>query len=712
MKSLILISVFCVLAAACGTKKSMNLPDVAAPAAAQKPFVIKTSFGAERNDEFYWLRNREDKEVLDYLAAENAYTDTMMSSTKSLQTELFTEIKARIKEDDNGVPAKDGAFYYNLKYNTGEEYPIHVRQKTLQSPEQIIFNENEMAKGHEYFDMGSYQVSDDGRFAAYTTDFVSRRLYTLHVRDLETGKDLDLALPNVDEGSVAWSADGQYIFYIEKDTETLRSYKAKRHKMGTDPSQDVEVYSEKDASYYLYLGRTKTNAYVQLSSSQNGVADEHFFLKATEPTGKFVSFAGRTTGHEFQAIHAGDRFYIITNLNGARNYKVMEAPDVLPAPINTWKEVIAHREDVFVGNLEPFAAFLAIGERKEGLLQIRIRNRATSQDTYMPFSEPAYTASVFSIAEYATNNLRYGYTSLTTPSSVYEYDMATGKAALLKQQIVLGTFNKDNYITERMYATTRDGARVPISLVYKKGYKKDGTEPLLQYAYGSYGANMDAYFSSARLSLLDRGFAFAICHIRGGQEMGRHWYDDGKLLKKKNTFFDFIDCGQYLKDEKYVAKDKLFAMGGSAGGLLMGAVANYAGMNYRGMVAQVPFVDVVTTMLDSTIPLTTNEYEEWGNPNKKEYYDYMLSYSPYDNVTKKPYPNMLITTGLHDSQVQYWEPAKWVARLRTQKTNKSLLVMHTEMEAGHGGASGRFKALHEVAREYAFMLQCLELPTP
>lgn len=698
------------LAAACGPKKTMTLPTVQPPVAAKKPYVVKAPFGAERQDEYYWLRDRENEEVLAYLRAENAYTDTMLSPVKELREQLFTEMKARIKEDDNGVPVKMGTAWYNFKFEKGNEYPIHTRQKTEGGAEEVIFDENKMAKDLPYFDMSGYELSDDGRYAAYGIDLVSRRLYTLKVRDLQTGQDLPLEIKNTEGGSYAWSADGKHLFYTNKDTTTLLGYQIKRHEMGTDPSQDKVVYEEKDHSYYIGVGRTKSKKYIEISSGQNGVATEQFFLDAANPTGAFVSFAGRQVGHEFHVAHAGDRFYITTNLGGARNYKVMEAPDQLPAPTSTWKEVIPHREDVFVEGVDPFVGNLVIAERKEGLLQIRIRDRKTNQEHYLPFGEPAYTAYASNNPEYDATTLRYNYTSLTTPNSIYDYDMATRKATLRKQQTVLGSFNKDNYVTERVYAKARDGVMVPISLVYRKGYKKDGTEPLLQYAYGSYGNNLDVWFSSARLSLLDRGFGFAICHIRGGQEMGRHWYDDGKMLKKKNTFNDFIDCGQFLKDTKFVAGDKLFAMGGSAGGLLMGAVANMAGMNYRGIVAQVPFVDVVTTMLDSTIPLTTNEYEEWGNPAKKEYYDYMLSYSPYDNVEAKAYPNMLVTTGLHDSQVQYWEPAKWVARLRAKKTDKNLLLLHTDMEAGHGGASGRFKALHEVAREYAFMIECLDLP--
>ncbi len=689
-------------------KTTMTLPDVKPPVADKKPFTLKAPFGAERQDEYYWLRNREDKAVIAYLTAENAYKDTMMSPVKGLQEELFQEIKKRIKEDDNGVPTKDGAWYYNYKYATGAEYPIHVRQRTLKDAEQIIFDENKMADGHDYFDMAGYEVSDDGRYAAYAVDYVSRRLYTLKVRDLETGQDLPLEIPNTD-GYAVWSADGQYFFYIHKDTTTLLGYQVRRHRMGTNPSQDVVVYEEENNSHYISVGRSKSKKYLEISTRQNGVATEHFFLDAAKPTGTFVSFAGRTRGHEFEVDHAGDRFYITTNLGGAKNYKLMEAPDQLPAPTSTWKEVIAHRDDVFLEGIDPFARYLVVQERKEGLLQLRIRDRQSGQEHYLPFGEPAYTAYPGNNPEFDSQVLRYGYTSLTTPSSVYDYDMASHQATLLKQQPVLGTFNKDDYATERVYATVRDGVKVPISIVYKKDFKKNGSAPLLQYAYGSYGANMDVYFSSSRLSLLNRGFAYAICHIRGGQEMGRHWYDDGKLLKKQNTFNDFEDCGKFLINQKYAASDKLFAMGGSAGGLLMGAIANQAGMQYRGIVAQVPFVDVVTTMQDSTIPLTTNEYEEWGNPANKEYYDYMLSYSPYDNVEAKAYPHMLVTTGLHDSQVQYWEPAKWVARLRAKKTDKNLLLLHTDMDAGHGGASGRFKALREVAREYAFLLLCLEV---
>jgi oligopeptidase B len=708
MKNCVFV-VACVLGvAACSSpgNKETAVSTVKAPVAPTKPYTI-TSFGQKREDEYYWLKERESQQTLDYLNAENAYTDTILSPVRGLQEDLFKEMKARIKEDDSSVPVRDGAWYYNLRYKTGEEYAVHYRMKELGGKEQILFNENELASGLDYFDLGSYEVNDIGDVAAYTIDTVSRRLYTIRLRNLETGTDVPgVEIKNVDEGSMAWSADGNYLFYVLKNTTTLLGYQVRRFNIHT--KEDVAVYTEKDQSFYIGLERTRSKKYIEIGTAQTGVATEIFLLDASKPTGEFVSLAGRTRGNEYSTVHDGDRFLIKTNVGGAVNFKIMVAPDVLPSPVSGWKEMVPHRSDVLIENIVSFKNYVALSERKAGLMHVRYMGKTAKGFEDIAFKDPTYAAGIVSTPEYDATKLRYYYSSLTTPASVYDFDMATGKTELMKQQPVLGSFNQANYVSERIEAKASDGTLIPISLVYRKGFSRNGKAPLLQYGYGSYGNSIDATFSSTRLSLLDRGFVFAICHIRGGEEMGRQWYLDGKLMKKKNTFTDFIACADHLKEQQYCAPDKLFAMGGSAGGLLMGAIANMAGDKYRGIVAQVPFVDVVTTMQDTTIPLTTNEFEEWGNPiTDKAAFEYMLSYSPYDNVTKKAYPPMFISTGLHDSQVQYWEPAKWVARLRTKKTDKNPLLLHTDMEAGHGGASGRFKALREYAREYAFMFMLL-----
>ncbi|WP_461099950.1 S9 family peptidase [Spirosoma luteolum] len=681
------------------------------PKAAVKPKELVTN-GHKRTDNYYYLNERENPEVISYLNAENAYLDQVLAPVKDLQTKLFDEMKGRIKQQDESVPYKEGNYYYYTRFITGGEYPIYCRRKgSMQGPEEIMFDGNALAKGHNYYQLGGYDISDNEELAIFSEDTVSRRLYTLRIKNLKTGQVYPEAIPNTEGGSVAWAADNKTLFYVKKDPQTLLGYQVYRHVLGTDPKQDVLVFEEKDNQYYMGLGRSKSKKYIEISSDHNGVATEYMLLEASKPTGAFTSFLPRQKGHEYDIVHYQNKFYVRTNWN-AENFRLMEVPEGKTTDRANWKEVIAHRPDVYLGNMDVFANYLVLGERKAGLTNIRvIRQKQTGDpakdDSYLDFGEPAYVAGIGYNPDFNTSVLRFGYSSLTTPSSTFDYNMDTKTKTLLKQQEVLGGFNKDNYVSERVYATVRDGVQVPVSIVYRKGTKKDGTAPLLQYAYGSYGYSTDPGFSSTRLSLLDRGFIYAIAHIRGGQEMGRRWYEDGKMLKKKNTFNDFVDVSNYLIKNKYTAADKLFAMGGSAGGLLMGAVINQAPQLYKGVVAAVPFVDVVTTMLDESIPLTTGEFEEWGNPKNKAYYDYMLSYSPYDNVTKQAYPNLLVTTGLHDSQVQYWEPAKWVAKLRTLKTDTNQLLLHTNMEAGHGGASGRFQALREIALEYAFMLNLL-----
>lgn len=684
---------------------------VAVPKAGVKPKEL-TIHGDTRVDNYYYLNNKENPEVISYLNAENAYLEQVLAPVKTLRDKLFEEMKGRIKQQDQSVPYKEGAYYYQTNFVQGGEYPIYVRKKgSLTAPEEVMFDCNQLAKGHNYYNLGGHEVSDNDELAIFCEDTVSRRLYTLKIKNLKTGLIYPEAIPNVEAGSFAWAADNKTLFYIKKDVKTLLGYQVYRHVLGTDYKQDVLVYEEKDNQFYMGLYRMKSKKYVAIVSDHNGVTTEYRLLDAGKPMSEFAVFYPRERGHEYDIQHYGNKFYVRTNFK-AENYRLMEATERQQTTRTNWKEVIPHRADVFLQNMDVFANHLVLGERKEGLAKIRVINQKTREDNYLEFGEPAYVAGMSYNPEFDTAVLRYSYASLTTPSSTFDYNMNTKEKTLLKQQEVLGGFNKDNYVSERVYATVRGGragvpVKVPISLVYRKGTKKDGSAPLLQYAYGSYGSNTEPGFGSGRLSLLDRGFIYAIAHIRGGQEMGRKWYEDGKMLKKKNTFNDFVDCSKYLIENNYTSPDKLFALGGSAGGLLMGAVVNQAPELYRGVVAAVPFVDVVTTMLDETIPLTTGEWEEWGNPKNKPYYDYMKSYSPYDNVTKQNYPNLLVTTGLHDSQVQYWEPAKWVAKLRTMKTDQNQLLLHTNMEAGHGGASGRFEALKEVALEYAFMLNLL-----
>lgn len=662
--------------------------------------------GGTRTDNYYWLNDREDKEVISYLTAENAYTDAALAPQKALEETLFTEMKGRIKQQDQSVPYKDGAYYYQTNFVQGGEYPVYVRKKeSLTAPEELMFDCNALAKGHNYYNLGGFEVSDNDELAIYCEDTVSRRLYTLRVKNLKTGQLYPETIPNVEAGNYAWATDNKTFFYVKKDVQTLLGYQVYRHVLGTDPKADVLVYEEKDNQFYMGLYRMKSKKYVAIVSDHNGVTTEYRLLEASKPTGTFSIFYPRERGHEYDLQHVGNKFYVRTNYK-AQNFRLMEAADNLAGTTNraAWKEVIPNRADVFLQNMDVFTNHLVLGERKDGLAKLRVINQKTKADEYLSFTDPAYVAGIGNNPDINTNVLRFGYSSMTTPSSTFDYNMDTKARTLMKEQPVLGGFDKTNYVSERVFVTVRDGVKVPVSIVYRKGTPKDGTSPVLQYAYGSYGSNTEPGFSANRLSLLDRGFIYAIAHIRGGQEMGRAWYDDGKLLKKKNTFNDFVDVSKWLIANKYSAPDKLFALGGSAGGLLMGAVINQAPELYRGVVAAVPFVDVVTTMLDESIPLTTGEFEEWGNPKKKEYYDYMLSYSPYDQVSKQAYPNLLVTTGLHDSQVQYWEPAKWVAKLRTMKTDNNVLLLHTNMEAGHGGASGRFNALKEVAMEYAFML--------
>jgi len=673
------------------------------PVAAVKAKQLVSPYGT-RTDNYYWLNERENPEVLSYLKDENAYFDEKMAPVKGLEEKLYQEMKGRIKEQDESVPVRDNGYYYYTRYETGGEYPLYCRKAgNLQAAEEVMLNGNQMGQGHTYFAIGGATVSDNNELLAYGTDLVSRRLYTLRFKNLKTGELYPEEIANT-SGSAVWAADNKTVFYAKKDVTTLLPYQVYRHTLGTDPSQDALVYEEKDNTFNLGVSRTKSKKYIGIELS-NAFSSEFRYLDASNPAGEFKVFAARTPDLLYDVQDANGKFYVFTNWE-APNFRIMAAP-LTSTDRGQWKEVIPQREDVFLEGIELFKNYLVLNEREEGIRQLRVINFKDEIGHVVDFRELAYTTFLGANPDFDTPTLRFTYTSFTTPSSTYDYNMATHKLALLKEQPVLGGFNKNDYVTERKFVTARDGKQVPITIVYKKGFHKNGQGPLLQYAYGSYGLSMDPTFSSARLSLLNRGFAYVLCHIRGGQELGRQWFEDGRMMHKMNSFTDFIDCSQYLIKEKYTSPSKLFAMGGSAGGLLMGAVVNMRPDLYKGVIAAVPFVDVVTTMSDASIPLTTGEYDQWGNPANKPAYDYMLSYSPYDNVKAQKYPNMLVTTGLHDSQVQYFEPAKWVAKLRATKTDKNMLLMHTDMEAGHGGASGRFKALHDVARQYAFMFLVL-----
>lgn len=660
--------------------------------------------GHVRVDPYYWLRERENPEVLAYLRAENEYTEAVMAHTVGLQQQLFEEIRGRVKETDASAPVPHGGYFYYTRYEAGKEYPIYVRRKgSMDGPEEVLLDGNELAKGHAFFAVMGFQVSPRHDLLAFAVDTVGRRISTLRFRNLATGEFLKDAIPQV-TGNVAWANDNRTVFYTRQHPTTLRWYRIYRHVLGTDASRDVLVYEEADSTFSTAVFRTRSGKFITIGSSQT-LADEYRFLDADRPDGEFRVLLPRERGHEYNVDHAGEWFYIRTN-DGARNFRLVRMPVSVAgwAGKEAWEEVIPHREDVLLEDVTLFRDHLVLTERRNGLRRLRIRGYDGSGDHYLDFGEPAYTVSVGANREFDTRVLRYEYTSLTTPPSSYDYDMVTREKRLVKREEVLGGFDPANYVTERLYARARDGVAVPVSIVYRKGVVKNGENPLLLYGYGSYGSSTEASFSSVRLSLLDRGFVYAIAHVRGGQELGRQWYEDGKLLRKMNTFTDFIDVAEFLIEQRYARPEKLFAQGGSAGGLLMGAVVNLRPDLFKGVVAQVPFVDVVTTMLDESIPLTTNEYDEWGNPNDPEYYRYILAYSPYDNVGRKAYPNLLVTTGLHDSQVQYWEPAKWVAKLRAMKTDTNRLILKTNFEAGHGGASGRYQRWRETAFIYAFLL--------
>jgi oligopeptidase B len=704
-----------IFVAACSTPdKEDKTPTMPQPPVAKKIAEELTIHGDTRIDNYFWMRlsdeqkeaktpDAQTQDVLDYLNAENDYAKAVMADTDSLQEKLYNEIVARIKQDDQSVPVKIDGYWYYTRFEPGQDYALYCRKKgSLDAAEEIMLNGPEMGAKHSYFSIGTYGVSTNNNLIAYSVDTVSRRQYTLYFKDLATGEIFEDEIPNT-TGGATWANDNKTVFYSKQDPVTLRSFQIYRHTLGTPVADDVLIYQENDETFSCGIGKSKSKEYLLIGSSST-MSDEWHFLDANNPTGKWAVIQARERGLEYSVSQYKGDFYIVNNI-GAQNFKISKAPIANPGKAN-WSDVIAHREDVLVEGLSIFKDFLVIEERKAGLAQIRIRPWEGKNEHYIEFKDPAYTAYVAGTPEFDTNIIRYGYSSLTTPSSTYDYDVVARTNELLKQQEVMdNSFSIENYTSERIMVEARDGALVPMSIVYRKDIDRSKANPLLLYAYGSYGASEDAYFSSVRLSLLDRGFIYAIAHIRGGQEMGRAWYEDGKLLKKKNTFTDFIDCADFLVKQNYSSPDHLYAMGGSAGGLLMGAVINMRPELWNGVIAAVPFVDVISTMLDESIPLTTGEFDEWGNPKDSVYYTYMKSYSPYDNIEAKNYPNMLVTTGYWDSQVQYWEPAKWVAKLREMKTDNNILILSTNMEAGHGGASGRFSRYHETALEYAFLLK-------
>ena len=679
-------------------------PDAKPPVAEIKSH-IRDIHGDKVQDNYYWMidffkKGPDSNKVVSYLEAENDYLDDMMIGSKQMQENLFNEMKNRIKEKDESVPVFKNGYYYYTRSEDGKQYYKYCRKKgSLSAKEEILLDVDKMAEGHSYYALGSLQISPDNTMIAYGVDTVSRRQYTIHIKNLLTGKVLKDQIPSTN-GNIVWANDNKTLFYTANNPATLLSEKIKRHFLNTEVTKDAIVYEEKDNTNYIGVSRSKNDQYIFIVTAGT-LSSEYRFINASRPQSSFEPFQKRLKDVLYEVIPLENKFLILTNWK-AKNFRLMECPLTKTSSEN-WQEIIPNRPDVLISGVEEFNNYLVISERKNGLIQLMVKDLKNNKDHYIDFGEPAFAASVNSNPEYNSTTLRYNYSSLTTPASVYDYNMTTKVKKLMKQQEVVGGYNSTDYVTERLYATATDGTKIPMSVVYKKGFKKDGNAPLLLYAYGSYGNSIDASFNSSRLSLLDRGFAYAIAHIRGGQEMGRQWYEDGKMMKKKNTFTDFIDAGKFLVKENYTSPKHLYAQGGSAGGLLMGAVVNMAPDLWNGVIAQVPFVDVVNTMLDESIPLTTNEFDEWGNPKNMEAYLYMKSYSPYENIEKKNYPNILVTTGLHDSQVQYFEPAKWVAKLRAMKTDNNILLLHTNMKFGHGGASGRFDYLKDVALNYAFI---------
>jgi oligopeptidase B len=673
---------------------------------AEKINKVMTMHNHERIDEFYWLNERGNQKVIDYLNSENDYRNSYMEDYKGLENELFEEIKSRIKEDDSSVPYLDNGYYYYTRFEKGKQYPIYCRKKdNLKNDEEILIDVNKMSQGHEYFRIGGIDISPNNKIMAYSVDTISRRLYTVHFKNLETGEKNNHTISNT-SGGVSWANDNMTLFYNQKNTKTLRTEKVMRHSFNQN-QKDEEVYFEKDDEFNLYSYKSKSGKYIIIVSGKT-ISDEIRFLNADEPYGDFKIFQKRVDGLEYSIDHLNNKWYVRTNINDSKNFKLMVCDEDKTSSDN-WKEFIKHRKNILLEGVEVFNDFFVITERENGQRRFNVISNKDGQSHYIDFEEEVFSAYSSVNSEINSNTFRYGYSSMTTPNSTIEYNLNKKTKTVLKEAEILGgTFDKNNYESMLVWADARDGKKVPISLVFRKDTYKKGKNPLLLYGYGSYGSTNSAGFSSVRLSLLDRGFVYAIAHIRGSQYLGREWYEDGKMFNKKNTFWDFIDSAKFLGNNSYVDRDQIFAMGGSAGGLLMGAIANMEPEVFKGIVAAVPFVDVVTTMLDETIPLTTFEFDEWGDPKDEDSYYYMLSYSPYDQVEEKNYPAIFITTGYHDSQVQYFEPAKWIARLRDKRTNNEPLLMYCNMDAGHGGASGRFEAYKETAMEYAFLISLTE----
>jgi oligopeptidase B len=683
-------------------------PDLKAPVAAVKPHPVVSPFGV-RIDPYYWLRDdkRADPEVLAYLHEENAFRERSMARAKPLEDALYQEIFARLKQDDSTVPYRKQGYWYNTRFEPGKEHPIFARRKaSLDAAEEILLDANELAAGHEYYRIGAIEISPDGAWLAFCEDTVGRRQFTLRFKNLASGEIQSTAIADV-EADLAWANDNKTVLYIEKDPQTLLGLYVKKHVLGDDPKRDALIFEQTDLSFFTGVSKSKSDAFIFIRM-ESTLSSEWRFARADDPQLRFEIFLPHEPDHEYDIEHLGDAFIVRTNWQ-ARNFRLAQAPIAGHTDRADWRDLKVHRDDTFIEDFDVFSGFIALSVRSGGLRKICIRLHPDGTEFFIASTEAAYSTAMSVNAELDSDIVRYAYSSLTTPTTLYDYNVRTRQQVLLKRDPVLGSFDPNDYATEFLTAQARDGAQVPVSLVYRKGFTRDGSAPLLLYAYGSYGLSMDPSFSSARLSLIDRGFVYAIAHVRGGQELGRAWYDAGRLLHKRNSFDDFIDVTRMLVAQGYGAKHKVFAMGGSAGGLLMAAVANQSCDEYRGIVAQVPFVDVLTTMLDDSIPLTTNEYDEWGDPKDRRYYDYILSYSPYDNVSAKAYPAMLVTTGLWDSQVQYYEPVKWVAKLRALKSDQNSLLLHVAMDAGHGGKSGRFQRYREIAMEYAFILNELSV---
>ncbi len=692
MKKTVFLSFLLLALTGCGKEQATT------PAPEKRPVTLELH-GDARVDDYYWLRERENPEVIAYLEAENAHTEKTLEPFKGLQSVLFEEMKARLRQDDESAPYKRGDYFYYSRYAEGGEYPIYARKKgSLDAPEQILLDVNKLAGDADYYSLVGFEVSPDDRIAAYAVDNVGRRFYDLYFLDLETG---ELLADKIDDmtANFEWANDSQTVLYGKQHPETLRSYRVFRHTLRE--ANDTLVYEEADETNYLYVTKSLSSEYFYLVSTQT-LSTEVRYLSANAPQDSATVFLPREANHEYFVTDGADRFYVLSN-DGAKNFRLVEAP-LDDTSKSAWQEVVAHRDDALINDFDVFKDYMVVTIVEKGLAQMEVMNRESGDIKRIDFGEDVYTAYSNDNHEFDSDWFRYIYESMTTPESTYDINLETDEQKLIREEPVVGNFDRNNYRTERLFVTARDGTPVPVSIVYRKGMEKNGQNPLLQYAYGSYGSSTDPTFSTDRLSLLDRGFIYAIAHIRGGSEMGREWYYDGRQLNKKNTFTDFIDVSKYLIEEGYTSPEHLYALGGSAGGLLMGAVLNMAPELYHGVLAAVPFVDVITTMLDADIPLTSGEWDEWGDPNKKEYYDYMKSYSPYDNVQKVAYPNILVTTGLHDSQVQYWEPAKWVAKLREYKTDDNMLVLKTDLSAGHSGKTGRFRRIEDTSLFYAFFM--------